>query len=121
MYLSAALSIPLRVNLPLSIATVWVTNPFTMPPMFYAAYWVGVLILGAPVQEFEFELSWHWVVQSMSTIGPAFLLGCAVCSVVFGLAGYFGLNYFWRLSVIKAWKKRQATRKLAASTAQNVE
>jgi uncharacterized protein (DUF2062 family) len=112
MYLSAALSIPLRVNLPLSIA---------MPPMFYAAYWVGVLILGAPVQEFEFELSWHWVVQSMSTIGPAFLLGCAVCSVVFGLAGYFGLNYFWRLSVIKDWKKRQATRKLAASTAQNVE
>jgi uncharacterized protein (DUF2062 family) len=125
MYLSAALSIPLRVNLPLSIATVWITNPFTMPPMFYAAYWVGVLILGAPEQEFAFELSWDWVVQSMSTIGPAFLLGCAVCSVVFGLAGYFGLNYFWRLSVIKAWKKRQETRKLAASaansSARNVE
>lgn len=110
MWLSAALSIPLRVNLPLSIATVWITNPFTMPPMFYGAYQVGVAIMGTPVNDFSFELSWQWVVQSMETIGPAFLVGCAACSIVAGLIGYFGLNYLWRWSVIKAWKRRQNLR-----------
>lgn len=110
MWLAAALAIPLRVNLPLSVATVWITNPFTMPPIFYGAYWVGVTIMGAPAEKFAFELSWHWVVQSMETIGPAFLVGCAVCSVVFGLAGYFGLNLIWRMSVSKAWQHRLTKR-----------
>lgn len=110
MWLSAALSIPLRVNLPLSVATVWITNPFTMPPIFYGAYLVGVTIMGSPTKDFDFQLSWEWVVQSMSTIGPAFLVGCGVCSLVFGLFGYFGLNYLWRWSVVKAWKKRKESR-----------
>jgi uncharacterized protein (DUF2062 family) len=110
MWLSAAIAIPLRVNLPLSVATVWISNPFTMPAIFYGAYWVGVKIMGAPVENFAFELSWQWVLQSVETLGPAFLLGCAVCSVVFGLAGYFGLNVVWRMSVSKAWEHRQAKR-----------
>lgn len=110
MWLSAALSIPLRVNLPLSVATVWITNPFTMPPIFYGAYLVGTYIIGAPEKEFVFQLSWQWVVESMETIGPAFLVGCGVCSVVFGLLGYFGLNALWRLSVVRTWNKRKAER-----------
>ncbi|GAC24299.1 DUF2062 domain-containing protein [Paraglaciecola mesophila] len=108
MWLSAGAAIPLRVNLPLSVATVWITNPFTMPPIFYGAYLVGATILGTDTQAFHFQLSWDWVVQSLETIGPAFLLGCGVCSIVFGLAGFFGLNYIWRWSVVKAWQVRQA-------------
>ncbi|MCC2615340.1 DUF2062 domain-containing protein [Aestuariibacter halophilus] len=114
MWLSAASAIPLRVNLPLSVATVWITNPFTMPPMFYGAYLLGVALIGAPPQEFSFELSWSWVVQSMETIGPAFLLGCGVLSVVCGAAGYLGLNMLWRWSVRKAWRTRCAQRKAIA-------
>lgn len=114
MWLAAALAIPFRVNLPLSIATVWLTNPFTMPPIFYGAYLIGASVMGLPAQEFAFELSWDWVVQSMATIGPAFLLGCLICSVVFSLIGYFALTYLWRMSVTKAWKKRASKRYLKA-------
>lgn len=106
MWLAAAMAIPLRVNLPLSVATVWITNPFTMPPIFYGAYLVGTTVMGTPTRNFSFELSWDWVVQSIETIGPAFLIGCLICSVVFSALGYFSLNYLWRLSVAKAWKKR---------------
>nr|WP_268820145.1 DUF2062 domain-containing protein [Paraglaciecola sp. G1-23] len=106
MWLAAALAIPLRVNLPLSIATVWLTNPFTMPPIFYGAYLVGASVMGLPPQDFTFELTWDWVVQSMETIGPAFLLGCMICSIIFSAIGYFSLNFLWRLSVSKAWKER---------------
>lgn len=110
MWLSAAAAIPLRVNLPLSVATVWITNPFTMPPIFYAAYKVGSTVLGTDMGEFAFELSWQWVVQSLSTIGPAFLLGCLICSVIAGIAGYYGLNWLWRWSVVKSWQARKARR-----------
>ncbi|WJG10903.1 DUF2062 domain-containing protein [Aliiglaciecola sp. LCG003] len=115
MWLAAASAIPLRVNLPLSIATVWITNPFTMPPMFYGAYLLGSFVLGVPQQKFDFQLSWSWVVQSIETIGPAFLLGCGILSVVFGLLGYFGLNAVWRYSVNKAWNKRKQERRTTPS------
>ncbi|GAA6183737.1 DUF2062 domain-containing protein [Aliiglaciecola sp. NS0011-25] len=107
MWLAAASAIPLRVNLPLSMATVWVTNPFTMPPMFYLAYLLGTKVLGTPERHFKFQLSWDWVVQSMETIGPAFLVGCGICSIVCGIVGYFSLDAIWRYSVNKAWNKRK--------------
>ena len=116
MWLAAALAIPLRVNLPLSVATVWLTNPITMPPVFYFAYLVGTWIIGAPVQEFAFEASWAWVIESLESIGPAFLLGCFVCGVVFGLLGYFGMRLLWRFSVARAWQQRKA-RRLASKQA----
>lgn len=114
MWLSAATAIPFRANLPLSVATVWITNPFTMPPIFYGAYKVGTTVLGTKPQHFELQFSWHWVIESISTIGPAFIVGCAICSVVSGLAGYFGLNWLWRFSVLKSWKARKEARKQRA-------
>ena len=110
MWLSAFAAIPLRVNLPLSIATVWLTNPLTMPPIFYGAYKVGAWVLGTDVREFEFQLSWEWLMGSVNTFGPAFLLGCMICSVVFGSLGYATMNFLWRRSVIKSWQARRAKR-----------
>ncbi len=115
MWLSAATAIPFRANLPLSVATVWITNPFTMPPIFYAAYKVGTTVLGTQPQHFELQFSWKWIIESLETIGPAFLVGCGICSVVFGLLGYFGLNFLWRFSVKKNWRARQEARRQRAS------
>ena len=110
MWLSAAAAIPLRVNLPLSVATVWITNPFTMPPIFYAAYRLGVTVLGTEAKPFSFELSWTWLGESLSTIGPAFLVGCSIFSLTFGIAGYLGLSWLWRFSVRRSWQERKQKR-----------
>lgn len=106
MVLAAALAIPLRVNLPLSVALVWLTNPLTMPPIFYGAYLVGVAVLGHEQHPFVFEASWQWLTESLSTIGPAFIVGCLVCASVASIVGYFGVDYLWRRSVNKAWASR---------------
>lgn len=106
MVLSAGVAIIVHANLPLSIALVWITNPLTMPAIFYFCYLVGTWVLGAPQKEFVFEASWQWVVDSLSTIGPSFLLGCAICAVSFGILGYFGIQWLWRHSVSQEWKKR---------------
>lgn len=110
MLLAAALAIIVHANLPLSIALVWITNPITMPAIFYFCYVVGTWIVGAPQQEFVFEASWQWVVDSVSTIGPAFLIGCGALAVTFSIIGYFGIHWLWRYSVAKEWKKRGNSR-----------
>lgn len=106
MVLAAACAIPFRVNLPLSVALVWLTNPLTMPPIFYCSYRVGVFALGQESQPFHFEASWEWLVESLSTIGPAFMVGSLICASLAALIGYFGIDWLWRHSVNKAWNSR---------------
>ena len=106
MVLAAGMAIIVHANLPLAIALVWITNPLTMPAIFYFCYLVGSWVIGAPEQEFAFEASWQWVIDSLSTIGPSFLLGCGILAILFSILGYFGINALWRYSVVKEWKKR---------------
>lgn len=119
MYLSAFAAIIFKVNLPLSVGLVWISNPITMPPLFYACYKLGELILGPTGHEFAFELSWDWLVHSISTIGPTFLFGCLVAGAFFSVVSYFAIDYLWRYSVAKAWKERQMLRAARDNKEQN--
>lgn len=107
MWLSAGGAILFRVNLPLSIGLVWITNPLTIPPIFFGCYLLGAWVLGQEVQAFTFQLSWQWLSESMASIGPALLTGCAICGVTFAMLGYLTMNWLWRSSVKNNWQKRQ--------------
>lgn len=106
MVLAAGIAIIVRANLPLSISLVWISNPLTMPAIFYFCYLVGTWIIGGPQQAFEIELNWQWLVNSLSTIGPSFLIGCGALALIFSVLGYTGINALWRYSVKKEWKNR---------------
>ena len=45
MIMASGVAILCGVNLPLSVALVWVSNPITMPFLFYFAYRIGAWIL----------------------------------------------------------------------------
>lgn len=107
MALAAAGAIVLRTNLPLSVALVWITNPVTMPPMFYLAYVVGTWIVGVPAMSFEMELSMSWLMHEMSTIWKPFLTGCLTLAAVSSALGFFAVNAIWRYSVVKKRGKRK--------------
>lgn len=113
MVLAAGTAIIVHSNLPLSVALVWITNPFTMPAIFYACYIVGTWVIGAKEQAFTFEASWQWVVDSLSTIGPAFLVGCGVLAILFSILGYIFINILWRYNVAQDWKNRAINRQAA--------
>ena len=110
MILAAILAVRLRCNLPLSIGLVWITNPVTMPAIFYLSYRVGAMIIDVPVQPIEFELSWAWLTTSLANIWQPFLLGCFICGLFVGSLGYFVISMLWRWRVAKHWAERKRKR-----------
>lgn len=106
MVLAAAGAIFFHANLPLSVVLVWLTNPITMPPMFYGAYKLGAWVLGEELQHFDMELSFEWLSHELSLIWEPFLLGCLIIGAVCSLLGYFGIKVMWRCIVSKRWRNR---------------
>ena len=84
MIAAALMAVALSCNLPLSVALVWITNPVTMPALFYLAYRVGALIIDVPVKEVQFELSFYWLTHSLEKIWKPFLLGCLISGLFLG-------------------------------------
>ncbi|MDQ7090707.1 MAG: DUF2062 domain-containing protein [Methylococcales bacterium] len=96
-----------RANLPISVALVWLTNPLTMPPMFYFAYFIGLKLLAQPSPSSDFEFSVESVLSGLGDIWQPFFLGCFVLGIISSLIGYLGIRGIWRYSVAKQWKLRQ--------------
>lgn len=104
--IAAGLAIVMRVNLPISVALVWVTNPVTSPPMFYVAYVIGCWLLGLQAEGFNvhFWLDWHnW----LGVIEPL-VLGSLICGAVSGLIGYLTVQAIWRWMLLhRIYKRKQ--------------
>ena len=107
MILAAAAAIWRKVNLPISVALVWITNPLTVPPMFYFAYLVGCWTLNIPVGDWDFELSMDWIYNELAPRWKPFLLGCFVCAMVSGSLGYAFIRLLWRVNIGSRWSARK--------------
>ena len=57
MLLAAAGAVALGCNLPVSVVVVWISNPITMPPIFFAAYKFGAWLLNETPKAVHFEMS----------------------------------------------------------------
>ncbi|RUO31464.1 DUF2062 domain-containing protein [Aliidiomarina sedimenti] len=110
MIIAAAMAIFFSANIPLSVALVWISNPITMPPLFYASYQLGALILGRPSEPFLFEPSLAWFAASLGTVVPPFLLGCLLLGGLASLSAFITIRILWRQAAIKAWRERQRLR-----------
>ncbi|MDO8862394.1 DUF2062 domain-containing protein [Haliea sp. E1-2-M8] len=110
MLAAAILAVLLRCNLPLSVALVWITNPVTMPAIFYLSYRVGALLIDVPVQVAEFEMTVAWISARIGMLWQPLLLGSLLCGLLFGSLGYTAVNLFWRWHVSRQWRRRKQHR-----------
>ncbi len=107
MILAAGLAILFRVNLPLAVVLVWVTNPVTFAPMFYTAYRLGGWILGMPMAGAPHpEFSPEALVQ----VWEPLMTGCLVLGTISALLGYLVVRLLWRWRIVRALRARRLRR-----------
>ncbi|MEW8505159.1 MAG: DUF2062 domain-containing protein [Candidatus Thiodiazotropha sp.] len=111
MVFAAAAAIFFRVNLPLSVALVWITNPITIPPMFYFAYLVGTWITGENATLEPFQLSWDWIQSLGNEVLIPLIIGSLVCATVSSILGYSLILWIWRWHAVEKWKARRLRKK----------
>lgn len=107
MVLAAILAILFRVNILITVPMVWISNPVTMPPLFYFCFLVGTWILNSPPSPFNFDLSFQWLASEMLYIWQPFLLGCLIVGSVCGLLGFFTVRVLWRYAIWQHIKRRK--------------
>jgi len=110
MVFAAGTAILWRANLPLSIALVWLTNPVTIPPIFYATYRMGAWILDAPLVHFPPELDADWFFGSLEITWRPLFVGSLIGAFIASLLGYAAIHWFWRWYIVKRYRSRRPPR-----------
>ncbi|MEJ2469406.1 MAG: DUF2062 domain-containing protein [Campylobacterales bacterium] len=88
----------LRFNLPLSIALVWITNPFTMPFIYFIEYKTGGLLLGMHDLP-HVSMSLQWFQEHFDEIVLPLYCGAFFYSLLFSLSGCYVVHQLWIRSV----------------------
>jgi uncharacterized protein (DUF2062 family) len=108
---AAALSaIFFRINLPIAVALVWLTNPITIPPVFYFNYLIGTWLIGAPAHVGEFQMSLEWITHEIGAIWKPLLLGSIILGVLLAGLGYGAMRVYWRWHVLRRFRARPGKR-----------
>lgn len=106
-----ALTVWLRVNLPVAILASFVSNPITFGPMMVIAYLLGSLMLNQPAPAGgELGLALLW--QELGHVGLPLLIGCLTLGIVTGLIGTITINVVWRITLMRLFRRRRARRRL---------
>lgn len=112
--IAALLAIPTRANVAVAAACTLVVNPFTMGPMYIAAYRIGrwelhhdvPLVNPSDAARFSSELSraLFWVHHASGPIA----LGILTMAVVFAATGYVGASLIWGFWSRSRWRQRHS-------------
>lgn len=121
MLISVFLAWLLRANKLVGIPLVWISNPFTIVPIYYPCYLLGCVLLGEEaVNERWDELSaaWHQLISDPATTWGAkvrfwwegfmefvapLCLGCLVVGLVMGVLSYYVSLYAIRAYRLRRW------------------
>ena len=119
MVTAALLAIPLRVNLPVALATTLYTNPFTIGPLYVLAYLYGRLLMGGegkaftPPPEFlwsEWGASLDAFLRWVMGMGTPLAVGLVALALTLAALGFACVQIGWRAHVIHAWRRRRQLR-----------
>ena len=116
---AALLAVLLRVNLPVAAFTTLYTNPFTILPIYVAAYELGAWFSGvssnAPIKHLALpEMHWqNWPSELwawMQMLGKPLLIGLPMLGLILAIAGYIAVRVAWRVGVMIRWQARKQRR-----------
>ncbi|WP_349636689.1 DUF2062 domain-containing protein [Sulfurimonas sp. CVO] len=89
----------LKFNVPIALAICWLSNPFTMPAMYYMEYLTGSFFLGMEMTSVEMNI--EWFSKNIGNIFIPLYVGTAFYSITVSSLAYYLVNHLWRSSVKK--------------------
>lgn len=108
MPLAALAALFFTANLPISLALVWLSNPFTMPVIFYGTYWIGAQLTSRSVIAFETIQQKGWGATLLVDLYWPTFLGGFICGLILALIGYLAISglYHWRMRLNRRRRNR---------------
>ncbi len=102
------LGVYFRLNLPVLMATVFISNPFTWVPQVAGSLWVGAKLSGLDLMPFLHTISHRTLWAEMHALWPPLLLGALVLGLAAAACGYVLAQAAWRARVIYQLRRRRA-------------
>lgn len=111
MVVAAVFAVLITSNVGVSVGLVWITNPVTMPAIFYGCYRVGSWVLGVNAGAGGGQ---GWSLASIHTNLAAvwwpMLAGGVICGLALGAVSYVLVNRIWIWHVGRSWRNRRHLR-----------
>lgn len=108
---AALLAAAARGNLLVAAVSTLVTNPFTFPPIYYAAYRTGSVLLGTSsgnsgAEPVNSSIQTTAMLDMLTSASLPTIAGLLVFGVCAAIAGFILVHVGWRLSLHWQWRKR---------------
>ena len=108
--LCAVLGILFRLNIPVLVATVFVSNPFTWFPQVAGSIWVGAKLMGLNLIPMLGEISHRNFRAELHQLWEPLLLGALVLGISAAAVGYVLAQCVWRARVVYLLARRRRLR-----------
>ena len=92
-------------NVPIALSMVWLSNPITMPFMYYIEYVTGSFLTREPL--LKVELTLKWFENNLSNIFIPLYVGTFFYAIVVSISVYYIVNWLWVHSVKKEKKDKK--------------
>ena len=86
-----------KYNVPIAVIMCWITNPFTMPFIYYIEYLTGSYLLGFEMVNVEVTLEWFQ--NNFSNILIPLYVGALFYSITLSSIIYYLITHLWIRSV----------------------
>jgi uncharacterized protein (DUF2062 family) len=114
-------AVALRANVAAAAGATWLTNPFTMAPIWALAAFLGSLVLPRAAAGTATPESTHWewsaphtwpavLWEQVTSWGPALLVGFPLAGLVLGTAAYAVVYWGWALLIRQERRRRLRSR-----------
>jgi uncharacterized protein (DUF2062 family) len=110
--LALLMGLLLRVNLPMAVISVWISNPITFVPIFYFAYRIGAMLLNVPVETMPAEASISWLTDEIALRWRPLAYGSLLLATSVASFTYLLTSTIWHVLTIQRYKRRHSTRAL---------
>lgn len=121
--IASILAIPTRANVVVAAGITWLINPFTIGPLYYAAYRVGSwelrhdtgVVNAATAQQVTGELQrvLFWIHHASGPIA----VGVVTIAIAIAALSYTVTTLSWRLVLVARWRRRRRHRSRLESKA----